>query len=232
MRRAGDKERGSGVIAVLMALAVLVIAGSVGVYVYHREHKPSSTVSTSTNTLQTQHNTTTSTTISTTTDPYAGWRTYTSAEAGYSLKYPATWTVKTSPGDFEETQITSPGNFQIRAISFTKTSDYWLQPGSSASCGANCLSVNQTTSITVPGYGSLHIDATTAGAGGGTLNELLLLPSVDNTLVASPIKPGVYTTFDAVFQDMTQQQATETVAQFLASSDVTTATLIYKSLSY
>lgn len=216
-------SNGFGLPEMLLVILIVLIAGSISVYVYHQDHEVTKRV------MSNQNRT------STVTNPYAGWKSYTSSEAGYILKYPSTWDLRSSTnnGGAEDTLITSPDNFQIEALSFTKTSAYWQQPGSSQSCGSSCLAVNQSTSIVTPGLGTLDIDATTGGAGGGTINQLLLIPSVSDTLIASPTKPGVFSTFQGVLQNLSpSQQSILTPSQFLASPDVRSAELMYKSLSY
>lgn len=222
--------------SVIIGAIVLVAVIVAGVFVYNHDHnKKNSSNPNATNTSTTSPNTANNHATTQATNPYAGWKTYTSTSAGYSIKYPSNWSLSTGTnnGGAEDVKITSPNKFQITALSFTKSSVYWSQQGSSGECGSSCQTVNQTTPVSISGYGTLGIDATTAGAGGGTANELLLLPSVHNTLVASPLKTGVYTTFSGLFQGMSQQQQTDmTSAQFLASSDTKTAISIYKSLSY
>lgn len=212
----------------LVVIIVVIAVVAITLALTHRHKKTNN--STNANTSQS-----TKTSTSQSTGPYSGWKSYTSSMAGYTLKYPTDWSLKSSvnSGGAEDTTLTGPNGFQIEALSFSKSSSYWQQQGSSASCGADCQTVNQSTNITVSGYGKLDIDATTGGAGGGTINELLLLPSTDNTLIASPTKTAIYTTFKGVFQGMSQDQQTAmTSTQFLASSDVKTASSIYESLSY
>lgn len=219
---------------ILFSVVIIVIA-AVAVTLALTHHKKSTNNSTRGTTGSSSQSAQNTSSNSQSTDPYAGWKTYTSTMAGYSLRYPSDWSLKSSVnnGGAEDTILTGPNGFEVTALSFSKSSSYWQQLGSSAECGSDCQTINQTTTITVPGYGKLDIDATTGGAGGGTVNELLLLPSTSNTLVASPTKSGIYTTLKGVFQRLSQQQQTAmTSNQFLASTDTKTAASIYESLSY
>jgi len=82
--------------AVLAVIVLVVIVGG-GAYVYHKNHK-TKTVSDSTSTSSTSKTSKTSTNdkTATTTDPYAGWQTYTSTEEKATFKYPSNWTVDTA----------------------------------------------------------------------------------------------------------------------------------------
>lgn len=219
MNKRLKNQVGFSTFEIVLVAAVIVLIGLVGWRLYENRHNSAN------NPAQTQA-----------AKVYASWKTYTSSAAGYSIKYPSNWNISTSinNGGAEDTLITSPNNFQIAALSFSKNSAYWQQPGGGdASCGNECLSINQSTRINASGYGPLLIDATTAGAAGGTINELLLFPSTNDSLIASPTKPGIFSWFYGSQQGLKEEQQTSmTAAQFLAMSDVKTASLIYKSLTY
>lgn len=83
-----------------MVIIVIAAAGGVGAYVYHKNHKAKTTSSTSTSSSTTGPKT--GSTGGTTTDPYAGWKTYCDSTTSSCVKYPSTWISVTGfPGAFE-----------------------------------------------------------------------------------------------------------------------------------
>lgn len=93
-------SKGFGLISVLVVVVMLAVAGGAGAYVYHRNHTAKATNS-SNRSAQTSSNSSTqgnaSNNTTTSTDPYAGWKTYTDTTYHYSFKYPANgWEIDTS----------------------------------------------------------------------------------------------------------------------------------------
>ena len=83
-------NKGFGLLGILLVIIVLALAGGAGVYVYHKNHKAKTKASSSSSTGAK----TGSAGGTTTSDPYAGWKTYTLATTGLSFKYPVNWTLK------------------------------------------------------------------------------------------------------------------------------------------
>ena len=82
-------NKGIGFLGVLLVILVLAATGGAGVYVYHKNHKSKTTSSTSSS------SSTTGTKKgsmggSTTSDPYAEWKTYSNNQVHF--RYPTTWT--------------------------------------------------------------------------------------------------------------------------------------------
>ncbi len=171
-------------------------------------------------------------------EAYAGWKAFTSPQAGYTLKYPSTWLLRTNrSGDgTENVHLTSPGGLEITAWSFTKQSAYGtdaFKMNPTGSCGAQCLATNSKTGLSIPNYGPASVIYTTAGAGGGTINEILMGTAEGALYIGSPTHAGFCSTFTGVFQGRSQEQNTvQPAADFAAENDVKDAEMIYRSLSY
>lgn len=111
MKKFPLKQEGFGLVGALIVIAILVVLGGTGAYVYRRNHKPKATTS-SNHSTQTTSNTSSKTnsssSTSTKTDPYAGWKTYTLTSVGLSVRYPADWTVPAGGMDSTGFEIHSP----------------------------------------------------------------------------------------------------------------------------
>jgi hypothetical protein len=78
MKKFRNNEAGFSVIELVLALAIVVLIGISGWLIYRDHHKSTTT-------------TTKSTSVSTTSNPYAGWNTYTFSKEKLSFRYPTTW---------------------------------------------------------------------------------------------------------------------------------------------
>jgi hypothetical protein len=78
-------SKGFTVVELLLVIIIIILVGFVGWYVYHTDHK-----STTTNTASN---------VSSSSNPYAGWKTYTATLESFSFKYPSDWTIDTAPGN-------------------------------------------------------------------------------------------------------------------------------------
>lgn len=86
--------------ALVMLFVVALVGGGIWYYMNQQAKKTAEDNKKQTEELQKQitdlkktTNATTNSSTTSTTDPYADWKTYTSAKYGLSLKYPASWTV-------------------------------------------------------------------------------------------------------------------------------------------
>lgn len=233
-KKGSRKAAGFGIVEVIIIVAAVVLVGFVGWRVYEAiKSKPTTGVST---TNQSASNSNQTGSEHPTSDPYAGWKTYMSSVAGYSVKYPSDWTIRTSSGDYESAFITSPDKFEVRLDSFARDSSYGvntLATNPTGTCGATCLATSTLKTFSAPKYGSLAISADKQGAGGGTIYSLDLLTASGSFYVASPAKASVTTTVSGTYRGWTpEQQTQETLEQFTDSSSVKTAQLIYESLAY
>ncbi len=86
MNKKSKNQKGFTVVEGLLIVLILVVIGTVGYIVYHNDHKTKASVSTTAN-------------------PYAGWKSYTNLSP-VSFKYPSNWTVTTSPGGSDSKIVT------------------------------------------------------------------------------------------------------------------------------
>jgi hypothetical protein len=237
MQNGACNSKGFGLVGLLVIVVVLVAIGGAGTYVYHRDHMAKTVVATSTDGERPARTGSTGSKTATT-NVYAGWSTYTSSVAGYSIKYPSNWTVSSSTnnGGAEDARITSPDNFEIELLSFTKTSAYGtetLESNPTGACGSTCLESDKLTTFNAPKYGTIELDAQVQGAGGGSINTLALYAPSGSGYLASPTSTGALTTVSGVFQGQSEQDSTnQTLSAFMSNATVKTAELVYESLAY
>jgi prepilin-type N-terminal cleavage/methylation domain-containing protein len=120
-------HKGFSVIEVIVVLALIGLIGFVGWYAWQHKNARDKSAQPSTS----------STTESDSADSYAGWKTYTSPREGFSIKYPANWTLKA--GAANANGVFDPS---IDAVSIAGPNDFTLgydilKPTASTSC-ANC----------------------------------------------------------------------------------------------
>ncbi len=87
-------EAGFSAVEIVLVIAVVALIGLVGWLVYKNHHKTATVavVTAKSTPGNTKPITTTKTTTTQSTDPYAGWKTYSSIlNSGLSFKYPASW---------------------------------------------------------------------------------------------------------------------------------------------
>lgn len=108
------KQRGFSAVEGLLIIVVIAILIFIGWSAWKARHKdevkPSTSTSTTTKPQEPKHE-----------DEYAGWKTYTSSGEGFSIKYPADWTMKkgaaNSSGKFDESMdaasFTGPNGFSV-----------------------------------------------------------------------------------------------------------------------
>jgi Tfp pilus assembly protein PilV len=121
MNQQSFNTKGYALVEVLVAVVVLALIGGTGAYVYHRDHKVKSTMSTShksstqtsgtnnSSSTQKTQSSTTPTTTPTPTSPYVGWESYTSADGVFSVKYPSNWSAGNPFGCGEVTCVAQVG---------------------------------------------------------------------------------------------------------------------------
>lgn len=96
MTKRSLNSKGLGLLGVLVIIVVLAVVAGSGVYIYHKDHKAKTMASSGTTdkTSSQKNNSNTSRKTSTTTDPYAGWSQYCSAQEKSCFKYPSDWATK------------------------------------------------------------------------------------------------------------------------------------------
>ena len=123
-------QKGFSAVEGVLLLVILGMIGFTGWYVYHSK-KVANKESNSQATVQTVV-----TKESTSTNPYAGWKTYTNQEAGLTFQYPSNWTSQTAT-------ITPDSGGSFLGISGTLTSPtgnplYWIYQEAGGKGDANC----------------------------------------------------------------------------------------------
>lgn len=107
------KQSGFSTAVILLAVLVVAVLAVTSVLVYQR-HKPiSAQHSAATSQTQTTSQSKNAATLAPPTDPYAGWKTYTSATEKLSFKYPSDWTTtdysdRTATGKADSVELFNP----------------------------------------------------------------------------------------------------------------------------
>ncbi len=92
MGKIRKNEAGFSAVELLIILVVVALIGGAGYFVYKSHHKATTASVATTTTTKPATTTPAKTTTPAPTDPYAGWKTYTSPlNSGLSFKYPADW---------------------------------------------------------------------------------------------------------------------------------------------
>lgn len=109
MNKISKSEKGFGAVEAVMALVIVVLIGVIGWMVYKNHNKASNVTSSSTTSKSTVN--ANSSSVKTTSNPYAGWKTYTATLQPVSFKYPKDWTIDNSTGN---APINQPNNQFVR----------------------------------------------------------------------------------------------------------------------
>ncbi|GEM_PF-3112623 len=98
-------QKGFGAVEAMLVLVIVVLVGVAGYMVYKNHHKTTTTASSANSTRTTPSSTSTKTT----TDPYAGWQSY--SDSHVSFKYPSGWQAGTGADKYGAVSVTatSPG---------------------------------------------------------------------------------------------------------------------------
>lgn len=116
MKKLKQNEKGFSAVELILVFVVIVLMGVVGWMVYKNHHKQAVKVITVTKTVVAPYKS-----ISTTVNPYSGWKTYNLATLGISFQYPSSWVV--SEGQPECTgaiQVTAtPGGTEVSQAAST-----------------------------------------------------------------------------------------------------------------
>lgn len=133
MSKIRSNQSGFSIVEAALILVLVACIGAAGFMVYRNHNKTAKNNSTAANTVKSD----TSSKTATASDPYAGWKTYTSSTEGFSIKYPADWALKT--GATNESGVFDP---TLDAATITGPHDFTLsytinKPASSFTC-ANC----------------------------------------------------------------------------------------------
>lgn len=230
MGKLQKSEKGFSAVEIILVLVIVVLIGAVGWLIYRNHHKATTAAVTTTASTKPV----TPTTPTQPVNPYAGWNTYTSPLAKFSIKYPATWAESetTKGGTNVEYLTIKSSNFIITANSGL-ASDVTNGTTSCVTSPSPCLSTISTQTFTVPKLGAADVDAVTYTLDSGAGNQLIVKLADGNTEISSPTASGIGTQFSGL-SNLSSEKAyqTETPAQFTANPDYKTALSIFESISY
>lgn len=229
-------KKQSGFASILAVIIAVVLIGGVG-YLYYQSSQKGKQVKTETsaNTSETKS-----------TDPYAGWNTYTSSIERLSFKYPSDWvlTVDSAGNYASQTGITEEQYKLVGTNNFRINFDVFGNAGLGGACGPECQ-IYESTKLNVPNYGNLWMVVSGRAAGMATNIGLDSEPTAVGEgasyglfsgkaiIAAGELKGQHYTVhMDGSYRDNNGDAISYAPAAFLAKSEVKTAKLIYQSLSY
>lgn len=135
----------------ILILVIVGLLGGTGWYVWHSKNnadksaKNAEAANSSTSTSSKKQTSTT-----TTADPYAGWKTYTSSMEGFTFKYPNTWTLK----DTYDSRSTNVNE----SIALSGTNNFSLiydvyKLNTNSNFGCDGCSFNGVSALTIENYG-------------------------------------------------------------------------------
>lgn len=211
-------------VVIILVIAALSLGGW---YEYHREHKQKTTA-TSTSTSHTK-----TPTPPPPADPYAGWKTATSPRAGFSIKYPSSWSYAETVGgkDNVEHITLDSTNFHITVDSYLgKNTD---NGGAPATDCTDCAQTLSSTVFSIPGLGKASVDTVTYALDSGKGNAIILRLADGTYYIPSRDAQGVYTAFRGI-SNLSSEYAyqQETPGQFESNPDYAAAQKILESISY
>ena len=100
MNKLKGKQLGFSVVEVILVVAIVVLIGVIGWFVFKNQNKTISITSTSSSTkTPTLTNKIATTAPTQSSNPYAGWNLFTDSSNSFSVYYPNTWTVKLEPNN-------------------------------------------------------------------------------------------------------------------------------------
>jgi len=115
MRKGLLNSKGFGLIEVLIIVVMVIVLGGAGAYMYNRDHKAKSSV-TSVSSKSSASNKSTDMTA----NPYAGWETGSLKYEQATFKYPSSWQISNTSKDETETgDVSNPGSDSVTLTSPT-----------------------------------------------------------------------------------------------------------------
>ncbi|HSW75156.1 MAG TPA: hypothetical protein VLG16_04815 [Candidatus Saccharimonadales bacterium] len=169
----------------------------------------------------------------TATNPYAGWKTAVSSRAGFTVKYPESWSYSQSIGtkdNIEHLIISSP-KFRVTIDSYRGKDP--AGGGQSATICPDCIQTLNSKNFNAGRLGIIELKTIRYTLDNGEGNALVLENSSSSYYIPSVNDTSVTTSFRAISM-LNSQQAyqTETPTQFISNSDYTTAKEILQSINY
>jgi hypothetical protein len=230
-----NKQKGFSLVEGLLIFVIVGILASTCWYVWSSNKKTNDLLNKAENTKLSNPKKVSkvNNTAKPTMDPYKDWKTGTSTRANFTFKYPSDWMYANGVGEkdgVENIELRSK-KFVLRMISF----DSMELPGGGArdSKCSDCESVAKTDPITIGKLGKINLETIIYKLDDGHGNAIILRNSDGTYYISSPSANNKYTTFRGIsVQDSLESYQKETPQQFNANSDLETAKLILKSVSY
>ena len=246
-----NNEKGFGAVEGLLIVVIVVLIGVVGWFVYKNHNKTTNNTTTS-NTATTAPTKTASTPQSV--DPYAGWKTYTSPDEKFTLKYPTDWTVsnESASGILKESiDLWGPNNFRLNYTLVKYDSTFTVSEAQKeAQAVGNPDPVKDNAYNVISNFTpnnlskALYVVSTSSDVGeaGGPVNNIEVAEY--KTYQGQPLGyPGYYVSKNNTgymvqwyggYSKLVPSYGPVGMptTTFLAKSEVKTATLILKSVSY
>lgn len=127
MQRTGIRQAGSGVIEILFIAFVIIGLAATGWVLYQHHQSANKAAAT------TEQRKTTSTPHTQSTDPYTGWKTYTSTADHFSIKYPSTWILDATGAPYNQVgydsaTLTSPSKTVLNLYANIGGKGGWCTP--------------------------------------------------------------------------------------------------------
>lgn len=214
-------SEGFSAVEALIVIVVIVAIGLGGWLVWRHNHQKKAATASNNSTSQTGKQSSSTQPV----DPYAGWRTGTSAMAGFSIKYPADWTYNSIMGkdNAEHTTIDSP-HMHLTIDSYSGISD--------TKC-PDCSQTLSSSNFTAPNLGSVDLETVTYKLDSGTGNALVLELPDSTYYLPSKSHANISTTFRGIsVLNSEQAYQAETPSQFTSNPDYKTAQQILQSIVY
>lgn len=221
MSRKVSTEQGFSAVEAIIVLVVIVVIGLAGWLVWQHHHQQKKAATSSSTTTQTNKQSS----GTQTTDPYAGWKTATSAMAGFSIKYPTGWTYNSIMGKDNAEHITlDSAHMHLTIDSYSNQT---------ATTCPDCSQVISSSSFAAPKLGTVDLKTVIYKLDSGVGNALILeLPDSTYYLPSKDVA-NVSTTFRGIsVLDSEQAYQAETPGQFATNPDYATTQKILESLTY
>lgn len=166
-------------------------------------------------------------------DPYAGWKTATSLQAKFSIRYPTSWTYSEALGDKDGVEHITIDSTKFHITIDTSVGHDVSDSAAPASTCTDCLQTFVSKPITIPNLGKASIDTVAYSLDNGRGNALILRMSDGTYYIPSKDMQNTFTAFRAI-SNLSSEAAyqEETPSQFESNPDYSVAQLILQSIKY
>jgi Tfp pilus assembly protein PilE len=190
-------QKGFSAVEALLIVIIVGMLGGVGYYVWHSQKQVDNTYSQTANSSAVPSKKVSSKTAPAATDPYAGWKNFTTQNAKVGFEYPASWTIKdSSTGSDDMLQLTGSDGFSAN-ISFDENGKYGINStqefidyiGGTPSQAADGLvyglqlSKSKTKAMDTPEYGKYGVNINGKAAKAESLTDAKADPNYKNLVL-------------------------------------------------